>query len=351
MKKNNPRRFVLNLAMFLTVLAFFVGCRVSGERQPPSHVSTEIGRPNQARQDTTAPVVSPVSGSSWIKRIGLQRPGQTAMGQMGGKEPAPAAVRDEPDLPRAGSSGRGGMMGRRMGGIIERILSWFHSEEVTPAQYMNETFMLTGADLYRLNCQSCHGPGGVGAPPEIKSLLDPVRAMSPALTQQRMEKLGRPIDAEFARELAAGAGATLRQRLVEGGEKMPPFRHLRGDEVDALLAYLQELAGAPAAESKEILVPQSVARVGEHVVKGTCRICHAATGPGAGRMGMMRGVISSLASFPREMSLQQVIRQTRSGSSGMMGMMRMDKMPAFPYFTENEIAAAYLYLLAYPPQE
>lgn len=302
----------------------------------------------QVRQDTTAPVVTPVSGPSWIEHIGFQRPGQTLMGQIGGTERPPQTAREEPDLPKTG-----GIRTQRhhMKGIIERILSRFRTEDIAPSQYMDETFMLAGADLYRLNCQSCHGPDGTGAPPEIKSLLDPVRGMSPMLTQKRMEKMGRPIDMDFARELASGAEATLRQRLVEGGEKMPPFRHLRGDEVDALLDYLKELAGVPADEYQEMLIPQSVARVGEHVIKGTCHICHDATGPGAGHMAMMRGVISSLASFTREMSIQQVIRQARMGSSDMMGMMRTDKMPAFSYFTENEIAAAYLYLLAYPPRE
>jgi len=32
---------------------------------------------------------------------------------------------------------------------------------------------LRGADLYRLNCQSCHGETGQGAPPEINSLINP----------------------------------------------------------------------------------------------------------------------------------------------------------------------------------
>src|SRR5215475_7688232 len=34
---------------------------------------------------------------------------------------------------------------------------------------------LQGQDLYRLNCQSCHGEAGQGAPSEIRSVIDPVR--------------------------------------------------------------------------------------------------------------------------------------------------------------------------------
>jgi hypothetical protein len=49
---------------------------------------------------------------------------------------------------------------------------------------------LRGSDLYRLNCQGCHGEHGLGAPPEIGSLIDPVRATSVVLVTQRMKMTG-----------------------------------------------------------------------------------------------------------------------------------------------------------------
>ena len=130
---------------------------------------------------------------------------------------------------------------------------------------------------------------------------------------------------------------------------MPPFPHLRGDEVEALIGYLRELAGV-SAMSDTLRVVQSVARVGEHLVKGTCHICHDATGPGGGHMAMMRGTIPSLASFPRELSLSSLLRQVEYGSSGMMGMMGGERMPPLPYLTEDEDAAAYFYLAEYEPR-
>jgi mono/diheme cytochrome c family protein len=154
----------------------------------------------------------------------------------------------------------------------------------------------------------------------------------------------------MARHLATQAEAAILDRLANGGQRMPPFRHLRGDEIDALMGYLGVLAGLPPERRSEMLVPQSAARVGEHVVKGTCHICHDATGPGGGNMGMMRGIIPSLASFPRDLSLSSVERQVQYGSSGMMGMMGGQLMPPFPYLTEEEVAAAYFYLEEYPPQ-
>ena len=67
-------------------------------------------------------------------------------------------------------------------------------------------------------------------------------------------------------------------------------------------------------------------------------------------MAMMRGIIPSLASMTEEKSLQDVVRQVETGSSGMMMMMGGSAMPALPFITQEEAAAAYLYLLKYPPK-
>ncbi|RMD90901.1 MAG: hypothetical protein D6813_08485 [Calditrichaeota bacterium] len=297
-------------------------------------------------QSPQSPVVTPVSGPSWLKRLGL-RPGETAMGRMGGRSSAPPSIFMQPgeNTPEPEKSFLG-----HMRNVLRNIFSLFKKNRKASQNLLQKTFILSGSDLYRLNCQSCHGPDGTGAPPEIKSLIDPVRGMSPTLIMKRMEERGRPIDEAFARELASQAEATLRQRLQEGGEKMPPFKHLSGDEVEALIEYLKELAGLPEEERHEIKVTQSVARVGEHLIKGTCHICHDATGPGGGHMAMMRGIIPSLASFVRQNSIQQVVRQVKMGSSRMMYMMGRDTMPAFPYLSEEEIIAGYLYLVEYPPR-
>ena len=66
-------------------------------------------------------------------------------------------------------------------------------------------------------------------------------------------------------------------------------------------------------------------------------------------MGMMSGIIPSLASLPQQQSLSSVIQVVQYGSPRMMMMMRGDQMPALPYLTEKEVTAAYFYLLKYPP--
>lgn len=216
---------------------------------------------------------------------------------------------------------------------------------------MNAPFTLVGRDLYRLSCRSCHGPEGRGAPPEINSLLDPVRATSPDFIEEGQRRQGRRLPPGMAQQLAAEARKTLVDRIANGGKKMPPFHHLAGDEVAALVQYLRALAGVPPGDGQPLEVTESVARVGEHVAKGTCHTCHSATGPGASSMMMfMRGVIPSLASLPQQVSPATVLAKVRVGSYGGMGMMaRMARMPVFDYLTDEEVMAAYLYLSRYPP--
>jgi len=264
--------------------------------------------------------VTPVAGQSWVKHLGLAVE-DTAFGRMGGGAPAPPSQRREPD----------------------RLTT-------QPQQ----PFTLAGVDLYRLNCQSCHGPEGTGSPPEINSLIGPVQGTSAAWLAKQFEEKGRSVDETFLKEIAASAEGDLRARLRNGGQKMPPFDHLRADEVDALLGHLEKLAHVRDADAADRLVSEPAARVGEHLAKGTCRICHDATGPGVGRM-MGRTMaplnIPSLASLGVEAPAVEVIAKVRDGSSRfMMPMTGPSKMPVFPYLTPAEISAALVYLAAFPTQ-
>jgi mono/diheme cytochrome c family protein len=217
-----------------------------------------------------------------------------------------------------------------------------------PWPALQERWTLTGADLYRLDCRSCHNADGTGLPPEINSVLDPVRAASAVLLRKRMEERGRPIDAATARQLAGQAEANLRQRLHAGGEKMPALPHITEAEADALLGYLGRLADVPEAAHKDPHLSLSTAQVGQHLVKSTCQICHDATGPGAysGRYGT-GSLIPSLATIVETKSVADVIHKVQTGSPSQQG---RGEMPTFPYLSDQEIGAAYLYLVAHPPQ-
>lgn len=280
-----------------------------------------------------------VRGPSWLQHLGVELD-DTHLGKMGGEGSPPARPR-EPTPSVGGGGGEG-------------------------------PFTVGGRDIYRFSCQSCHGRDGRGAPPEINSLVDPVRATSAALLEARQRKHGRRLPPDMARQLAADAEKSLRDRIANGGKRMPAFPHLSEGEVAALVAYLRTLAGVPAGEPRPPALKLPAARVGEIIVKGTCHVCHPATGPNPSHMMMyMQGVIPSLASVVEQRTASAVLakvregRMTMMGGDGMMGggmmggggmmrgrgmMGRMGRMPIFSYLTDEEVRAAYVFLSKYPPE-
>ncbi len=264
---------------------------------------------------------TPVSGPSHLRRLGLTMR-QSAMGFTGRWGP----------VPRSASS-----VAAATGTLAD------------PA----DPFRLTGADLYRQSCRACHKADGTGLRSEIPSIIDPVRSTSPSIMWQRMQARGTPISAAFAKELASDSREDLLIQLKEGGEKMPPFDHLSGVEVDAVLAYLDLLAGVPGTEHPQIRIVQAATRVGEHVVKSTCHICHDATGPWPGPEALLYGAIPSLASLVRQRDVSAVIQKVRHGAPVIIRRAQIayrGRMPLFNYLTDSEVSAAYSYLVAYPPR-
>ncbi len=263
-----------------------------------------------------------VSGPSWLNH--LQMPlQQTSMGKTGTWGPAAYPVQN----------------------------SVRHDLQL-PSDVFGKTMVLRGADFYRLDCQSCHRVDGGGSPPEVNSLINPVRATSAALVMERMAKSGAPVEPAAARLLAAQAEASLLQRINHGGEKMPPFPDLNKLEVQALVAYLKQLTGVPGAENHQMRVAEPVARVGEHVVKGTCHICHSATGPVPTPQELLDGAVPPLGNFTRSKTLIDFVTKVTEGAPIAMGSIAQQyrgRMPAFYYLHNDEAAAAYVYLSLYPP--
>ncbi len=264
-------------------------------------------------------VVTSVAGDAWLKHLGLTRQ-TSAMGRSG----------DVGALPRSAATPRWG--------------------ESSIAESLDKPFTLTGADLYRIDCQACHNVEGIGTPPEIRSLIDAVRATSPDAIRAQMSKRGMTLDAATIRQMTAQADTALRERLKKGGEKMPSFAHLEGREVEALFEYLKVLAGLPGAPGPPVRVSESVVRTGEHLVKGTCFVCHDATGPGREALTTAPGLIPSLASIPRQSSIADVVNKVRHGAPSPALVGARGEMPVLSYLTEQEVEAAYIYLTAYPPR-
>jgi mono/diheme cytochrome c family protein len=214
------------------------------------------------------------------------------------------------------------------------------------------TVTLRGADLYRLNCWGCHGESGLGAPPEINSVINPTRATSTQLVMERMKNLGMDMSRADATQLASQSKVALLQRLHKGGTDMPPFPHLSEPEVRAIVSYLKQLAGVPGAENQQATVEESRLRVGEHVVKSTCHICHSAAGPNPNAEQLFHGSIPPLSTLTTRTSLPEFERKVRSGAPITMGTPPSPfrgRMPVFYYLDKDEVADAYLYLRLYPP--
>jgi len=213
---------------------------------------------------------------------------------------------------------------------------------------------LHGFDLYRLNCQGCHGESGLGAPPEINSVINPVRATSVSLVVARMKERGMDISYSDASKLAQQSKAALSDRLHKGGENMPAFPQLNEAEIQTLLAYLNHLAGVPGSGSDRSAVKESHVRVGELIVKSTCHTCHSAIGPNPGPQELMDGAIPPLSTLTTRKNQSEFVRKVTQGAPVLMGTPAMPcrgRMPVFFYLTDEEAADVYLYLRLYPPSE
>lgn len=282
--------------------------------------------PLYAQVAEEASEVAAVSGPSWLQRLEIDFE-ETSMGHTGAHGPPPSH--------------------RHNAGLASTSAS---VPELAPP---DEPLRLTGADIYRLSCRGCHGADGRGAEPEIKSLIDPVRATSVAMTMEKMEARGISIERSFAEELAVQSEQALVDRLENGGEKMPPFGYLSRRERDALEGFLGRLAGIPDSKHPDESVSEPSTRVGELLVKGTCHICHGATGSWPAPQALLKRAIPSLASLVERDPAHRFIRKVRSGESIVMGELQLDyrgRMPVFRYLKDQEVFAAYLYLLAYPPK-
>ncbi|HXX29267.1 MAG TPA: cytochrome c [Myxococcaceae bacterium] len=302
-------------------------------------VAVAQGAPPAPAASPGAP--QPLSGPSLLRALALSVDA-SPLGRLGGDGPPRST------LPQAFIDS------------VRKALTQAGVRDEAALQSLRATFPVSGADIYRLNCRSCHGPAGAGKPPAIASIIGPARALSPAQHEAVMKAAGSEPNPELARQLALHAEALLRERLAKGGvtpklpylETMPPFAFLSEQEVLALADYLKQLAGVAGKGTAVQKVNQSAMRIGEQLVRGTCRICHDATGMSGGHALMMAGLVPALGNLPEQMSLDGVVHKVRHGWTSMAGMARpASRMPIFAYLSDEEVAAAYLYLAYLPPQQ
>ncbi len=269
--------------------------------------------------------VTAVKGESWISHL-HKKFSDTSMGK---------TWHSGPVAPLPGEKSAGGQ------------------QKLSP-DFAARTMNFHGSDVYRLNCRGCHAESGHGAPPEINSVIDPVRATSVEVIMARMKKVGMNMSRANATLLAKQSNTALLDRFHKGGQDMPPFPQLSEPEIRSLLAYLRQLAGVPAAEREQIAIHESPSHVGEQVVKSTCHICHNAVGPNPNPQQILEGAIPPLSTLTTRTSLPEFVRKVTAGSPISMGSSPLPyrgRMPVFDYLSEDEVANAYLYLTLYPSQE
>lgn len=286
-------------------------------------VCTQISHSQSVRDPLTP---SPVTGESWLQHLHRSFD-ETSMGKTGRLGPAP----DQPIDTRISSARR-----------IEKNL--VEKQSVT----------LRGADLYRLNCRGCHGEFGQGAPPEINSVINPVRSSSAALVMARMRQVGMDMKPAEAARLAKQSEDALLLRLRNGGQDMPAFRHLSEADIRALVAYLRELAEVPGARSRQFTVQETRERIGEHIVKSTCHTCHSAWGANPSAQQLAEGAIPPLSALIDRVNEAQFIHKVTEGATIEMGSPALryrGRMPVFYYLTREEAADAYQYLATYSADE
>jgi mono/diheme cytochrome c family protein len=270
------------------------------------------------------PAITAAEGESWIRHLNRSF-AETSMGKTWDLGPAPDGPWKDAEL-------------------------W--QLKLSPG-YATQVLTLRGSDVYRLNCRGCHGEFGQGAPPEINSVTGPVQATSVAATMERMKKSGREMNRSDVNAMAKESKIILLQRLHIGGQHMPPPT-LSEAEIRSLVAYLEQLSGVPGAEKNQIAVKESPYRVGEHIVKSTCHVCHSATGPNPDPQEIMDGAIPPLSALTTRLGLPDFVRKVTSGEPIIMGTPATPyrgRMPVFLYLTEDEVADAYMYLALYPPQK
>ena len=138
--------------------------------------------------------VTAVKGESWISHL-HKKFSDTSMGK---------TYHSGPVAPMPGEKSAGG-------------------QEKLSLDFAARTMAYHGSDVYRLNCRGCHEASGHGMPPEINSVIDPVRATSVKVIMERMKKAGMNMSRANAALLAKQSNTALLDRFTKAVRTCHPF--------------------------------------------------------------------------------------------------------------------------------
>ncbi len=168
------------------------------------------------------------------------------------------------------------------------------------AQSLEDASSVTGKDIYRQHCASCHGADRSGAGemyPPLKNLED-----------------------RFSR-------TQVLDRINNGKGRMPSFSHLTEEEKGALIAFLFDETQEDVVLSTEIS--------GERIFRSNCASCHRATvdAPRPTEARMMEP--APLAGAAKRFTKDQFFNILETGPC---------YMPSFNHFTSEEKEALYSFV-------
>ena len=191
-------------------------------------------------------------------------------------------------------------MNIKLGGVfiaLVMVIGYFILEiSVT----FGELLSLTGKDVYRLNCTSCHGSDRTGYTNIYPSLIN--------------------IKERFSKE-------EVLQQINSGKGQMPSFSHLTLKEREALIAFL--------FGEQEITFKNPVENLGEKIFKSNCASCHQATtnDPKPPNVRMMEP--APLAGASKRFKKKEFFRILETG---------VCYMPSFTHFSSEEKESLYIFI-------
>jgi len=173
------------------------------------------------------------------------------------------------------------------------------SSESNPTKNMvmvnvDPSLVKAGQKLYQQNCVFCHQADAIGKP-----------GFAPSLTNQ--EFLSVASDAFLATTIKKG----------RAGTGMPPFAHLKDEELGAIIAFLRDHEKLPNISAAVDAQPRSQGdeRLGQFWFDSICATCHGVNGDGyvAGGTGTAIGKASFLE-VVSDGFLRETIKKGRSNT-------------------------------------
>ena len=172
---------------------------------------------------------------------------------------------------------------------------------ISLVQASDEQGSMSGEELFRLNCASCHGQNLQGNPPVYPSLKDVSKRLS---------------------------RSAVHNQIRQGKNLMPPFAHLSQEQREAIIDYLF------SGTSKTVKAVTG-AEKGEMLVRGNCLSCHRIN-PDDPRPAEARGMEPAhLAGVAQRFSYAEFVNIINRGPC---------YMPSFNHLSNKEKESIYAFL-------